>query len=281
MRGMIFTLRVKPQQPLDLSMLTPDRLATAGSLREIARIKLYVNGATARLDDVFSISGDDPEDIELRRTTGWATRIGAQMTRGRIRVNAQGGSHLGEGMRGGLIRVAGDCGDWLGCNMVNGRIEVNGNAGDYIGAGTRDSRHGMANGVLTVWGNAGHRSGMEMRRGIILIGGNAGDFSGAGMLAGSLLILGKCGRLPGYGMRRGSIMLGCKPEYMGSTMAPCGLLKMEYLRLFFKQLSLMGKRYRFLRNLGPEAYLYNGDTANQGKGELMVLLDQTRHTASE
>ena len=275
---MIFTLQVKPRQPLDLSALTPERLAAIGGPREIADTRLRLDGSMVRLGDVFSISGDNPEDVELRRTTEWATRIGARMTRGRVRVRAHGGSHLGEGMRGGIIRVTGNCGDWLGCDMINGRIEVGGNAGDYIGGGARDSKHGMANGLITVWGNAGHRSGQEMRRGMILIGGNAGDFSGAGMIAGSLLILGQCGKLPGYGMRRGSIILGRRPERLGSAMLPCGVLKMEYLRLLFKQLSLMGSRYRFFRDFGPEVSLYTGDAANQGKGEMMVLLNAPRNS---
>ena len=271
MKPMIFTLKNKPRQRLDLSALTPDRLSAAD---DIAAIEVVLGSTAARAGDLFSISGENPEHIELRRTTELVTRIGAEMTRGHISVKAHGGSYLGHKMRGGTIRVYGSCGDWLGCDMYWGRIDIEGDAGDYIGAGARTSMHGMRDGLITVWGNAGNRTGDKMRRGMIMIGGDAGDFGGAGMVAGTILILGKSGKLPGYGMKRGSIILGKRPDHIGATMANCGTLKMEYLRLFFKQLSRMGSRYRFFRNFGPEVRLYTGDLANDGKGEVMVLLNR-------
>ena len=273
---MIFTLTKKPRQPLDLSALTPDTLLAAGNSRDIAGIELLLGSIKVNVGDLFSIKGENPEDIELRRTTEQVTRVGARMSRGRITVKVHGGSYLGYGMKGGTIKVAGNCGSWLGCDMNWGRIEVDGNAGDNIGAGTRNSMHGMRDGLITVWGNAGHRIGDRMRRGMVMIGGDAGDFTGVGMIAGTILILGKSGKLPGYGMKRGSIILGKRPEQIGSTLVDSGFLKMEYLRLFFKQLSRMGSRYRFFRNFGPEVRLYAGDIANHGKGELMVLLNASK-----
>lgn len=276
MKPMIFTLTEKPRQLLDLSALTPDTLSAARNSRQIANTKLVLGSTKINAGELFSISGENPEDIELRRTTELVTRVGAHMSGGRITVKAHGGSYLGYRMKGGTIRVTGNCSDWLGCDMSWGRIEVDGDAGDHIGAGSRDSMHGMRDGLITVWGNAGHRTGDKMRRGMIMVGGTAGNFSGAGMIAGTILILGKSGRLPGYGMKRGSIILGRKPEQIGNTLVDTGVLKMEYLRLFFKQLSRMGSRYRFFRNFGPEVRLYAGDMANNGKGEIMILLNAHR-----
>ena len=273
MKPMIFTLMEKPRQPLDLSPLTPDTLVNASNCEQAAKIRLSLGATKISAGDLFSITGENPDDIELRRTTAQVTHVGAHMSQGRVSVKAHGGSYLGYGMKGGSIRVAGNCGDWLGCNMHWGRIDVDGDAGDYIGGGLRGSLYGMRDGLITVWGNAGRRLGGKMRRGMIMVHGSAGDFAGAGMIAGTILILGKSGKLPGYGMKRGSIILGKTPEQTGSTLINCGVLKMEYLRLFFKQLSRMGKRYRFFRNFGPEVRLYAGDTANNGKGELMVLLN--------
>ena len=272
MKPMIFTLREKPRQTLDLSALTPDSLAAAGGKRRIKNIQLPLGPAKVPLGDVFSLSGDNPEDIELRRTTERVVRIGAAMTRGRITVKAHGGDELGCRMKGGAIRVAGDCGNRLGCNMSWGRIEVEGNAGDYVGGGAPTATRGMTDGLITVWGNAGNRVGDKMRRGMILVAGEVADFTGAGMIAGTIVALGKSGKLPGYGMKRGSIILGKRPGQLGATLSDCGILKMEYLRLFFKQLSRMGSRYRFFRDFGPEVHLYAGDMANGGKGELMVLI---------
>ena len=273
MKPLIFTLKKKLQRRLDLSALTPDRLAAA---HEPAEIELEYGASPVRAGELFSISGEDAGHIELRRTTALVTRIGAHMTQGQISVKSHGGSYLGYRMRGGTIKVNGDCGDWLGCDMDWGRIDVEGDAGDYIGAGTRTGMYGMRDGLITVWGNAGNRIGEKMRRGMIMIGADAGDFSGACMVAGTILILGKSGKLPGYGMKRGTIILGRRPDRIGATLANCGVLKMEYLRLFFKQLSRMGSRYRFFRNFGPEVRMYTGDTANNGKGEIMVLLNAAR-----
>ncbi len=273
MKPLIFTLKKKLQRRLDLSALTPDRLAAT---HDPAEIELEYGASRVRAGELFSISGEDAGNIELRRTTALVTRIGAHMTQGQISVKAHGGSYLGYRMRGGTIRVNGDCGDWLGCDMDWGRIDVEGDAGDYIGAGTRTGMYGMRDGLITVWGNAGNRIGEKMRRGMIMIGADAGDFSGACMVAGTILILGKSGKLPGYGMKRGTIILGRRPDRIGATLANCGVLKMEYLRLFFKQLSRMGSRYRFFRNFGPEVRMYTGDTANNGKGEIMVLLNAAR-----
>ena len=270
MKPLTFTLKQPPRLQLDLSALIPERLAAADN---IADLQLSYGARPARIGSLFTISGENREQIELRRTTELVTRIGARMTRGDIRVRAHGGSYLGEGMQGGSIRVNGSCGDGLGCDMRWGRIDIEGDAGDYIGAGARSSAFGMLDGLITVWGNAGNRLGEKMRRGMIMIGGDAGDFSGTGMVAGTVLILGKSGKLPGYGMKRGSIILGKRPEQIGATMSSCGALKMEYLRLFFKQLSRMGSRYRFFRKFGPEVRLYTGDLANDGKGEIMVLLN--------
>lgn len=256
---------------MDLSALTPDRLSDA---ENIADVELNYGARPISAGDLFSISGEDTKRIELRRTTDLVTRIGAQMTRGHISVKAHGGSHLGFGMKGGAITVKGAVGDWLGCDMQWGRIEVEGDAGDHIGAGTHTGGCGMQDGLITVWGNAGSRIGEKMRRGMIVIGGDAGDFCGAGMVAGTILVLGKSGKLPGYGMKRGTIILGRRPDRIGSSLASCGTLKMEYLRLFFKKLTLMGNRYRFLRNYGPEVRLYTGDLANNGKGEVMLLLSR-------
>ena len=115
---MIFTLKKKPQRRLDLSALTPDRLSATDN---IAGLELVYGSRPVRTGDLFYISGDDPEHIELRRTTELVTRIGDRMTRGHINVKAHGGSYLGHGMRGGTIRVNGSCGDWLGCDMHWGR----------------------------------------------------------------------------------------------------------------------------------------------------------------
>lgn len=273
MKPMILTLLEKPQQQLDLSALTPDSLVQAGNKKQIAALKLKLGNKKIAVGELFDITGNDVDNIELRRTTNKVCNIGQGMTRGKITVKAHAGDFLGQKMQGGVIHVHGNCGDWLGCDMHWGKIEIDGDAGDNIGKGSHSSSHGMHDGLITVWGNAGDRIGERMRRGMIMVAGDAGDYIGANMVAGTMLVLGKIGNLPGYGMKRGTIIMGHKPELIGDSMASCGSLKMEYLRLFFKQLSRMGSKYRFFKQYGPEVHRYAGDMANNGKGELLILLN--------
>ncbi|MGI9229175.1 MAG: formylmethanofuran dehydrogenase subunit C [Gammaproteobacteria bacterium] len=269
MTPMVFTLLEKPQQQLDLSVVTPDRLARAG--KRIAALEARLGGRKTALGDLFRISGSDPQNIELRRTTDKVCRIGYAMSEGSITVKSHGGSLLGENMHGGAIRVGGDCGDWLACDMHGGSIEVAGDAGDYLGNGSHNSIRGMGDGCITVWGNVGDRIGGKMRRGTIIVAGTAGDYTGANMIAGTIIILGKSGNLPGYGMQRGSIILAARPHGIGDTMLSCGRLKMAFLQLLFKQLSSMGGKYLRFKKYRDEAHRYAGDMANAGKGELLVL----------
>ncbi len=269
MSRMIFTLLSKPDKTLDLSVLTPDLLARAGDRHAIAALKVRLGNEKIRIGELFTLQGNDANDIEIRRTNEYVQRIGYGMTKGRITVKSHAGDYLGEAMQGGSIHVHGHCGNWLGWQMRWGRIEVMGDAGHAIGCG----RHGMDDGLITVWGNAGDRAGQKMRRGMILIAKDAGDYTGANMIAGTVVVLGKCGHLPGYGMKRGTIIMQSAPALMGAGMVSCGHLKMAYLRLFFKQLSRMGSRYRRFKHYGPEVHRYAGDMAENGKGELLVLLN--------
>ena len=267
MRPMTFTLAGTPRWKLDLSPLTPERLARLGGDKtRISALKITHGGRETTLGEWFQIGGEDVSHIELRRTGERVSRIGENMRRGRITVRAHGGGLLGRNLSGGVIRVHGDCGEQPGRGMRGGAIEIGGDCGERPGAGMRGGR-------ITVWGDAGGRIGDTMRRGTIIVAGAAGDYIGANMTAGTILILGRCGSLPGYGMRRGSILLGGRPPLLGDTMASCGDLKMEYLRLFFKQLASLGGAYRRFEDYGPEVHRYAGDLANAGKGELLILLN--------
>ena len=70
MSGVRLTLTAPPRQRIDLSALTPDRLAGMG-LKEIAAMKLHVGNRAERLDSLFEISAlkgaDDLPRVELRQ----------------------------------------------------------------------------------------------------------------------------------------------------------------------------------------------------------------------
>jgi formylmethanofuran dehydrogenase subunit C len=104
-----------------------------------------------------------------------------------------------------------------------------------------------------------------------VIKGDTDHYCGSRMLAGTILVLGGVGTSPGLGMRRGTLVLASRPSHIAATFNSCGILKVEFLRLLFKQLSSMHNRLKFLKDFGPEAERFVGDMALGGKGELVVL----------
>ena len=272
MKPLTLTLRHQPGTWLDMSPLTPDRLAGMKGAA-LHRLRLRIGRDTARLTDLFDVEGSRTDLIRIRRTIPLMTRIGADMTRGAIEVRGHGGHLLGASMRGGSISVNGNTGNATAAGMAGGSIHVSGNAGDFLGTALPGETHGMSDGRVIIRGSTGARLGDTMRRGTILVLGNAGDFAGSHLIAGTLIILGRVGRHPGYGMRRGTIILGRRPKHVLATFRSCGNLKMEFLRLLFKQTASLDRRLGFFRAFGPEVHRYAGDAATGGQGELLVLLN--------
>src|ERR687884_588594 len=114
MAATLLRLRAEPDQRLDLSAITPERLHNL-SRHEIAALPIGTTRVPLRLADVFAV------------------RLGE-----RDRIRFKGGSErfdrLGAGLRAGEIRVEGDVGQAAGIGMSGGRIEIEGSAGPPAGA---------------------------------------------------------------------------------------------------------------------------------------------------
>lgn len=270
MKPLCFKLVRQPAFKVDLSSLTPDRLA-GKSLAEIRRIKLAAPGQSLCVADLFEVTGRDTQNIQIRRCTHMVRNIGKGMLQGDIDVHGHAGDYLGRHMQGGRITVSGNAGDWVASGMLSGRIDISGDVGDYVAAASPDERYGMADGLVTIWGSAGDRVGDRMRRGQILVYKDAGDYTGSRMIAGTILVLGRCGHYTGYRMKRGTIILRGSNQHLSPGFSSCGYLKMEFLRLLFKQTAKMGRRFAFFRDFGPEVHRYAGDLSCEGKGEIFIL----------
>ena len=120
MKPLTLTLKTTPAHCVDLSPLTPDRLADLG-LGAIRGIKLDVGRKGALVDDLFKVRGRDTSCIEIHRSCEKLVNIGAQMTSGTINVTGPTGDYLGHGMQGGTINVNGDTGT-LGGNGMSGGL---------------------------------------------------------------------------------------------------------------------------------------------------------------
>jgi formylmethanofuran dehydrogenase subunit C len=270
MKPLLFKLKSKPEFTLDVSPLTPDKLAGL-TLAKIKAINLSYGKQKIPVDKLFSVTGSDTDNIQLLNSTEKLICVGQNMSYGCIEVKGDVGNLTGQYMQGGTIRIEGNTGTWTGNSMENGHIEITGNTGDFLGSGLPGDPHGMSNGLIFIHGNAGDRVGDRMRRGMIIINGRAGDYCGSRMCAGTIIILDKAGKHSGFGMKRGTIILAKQPRHISATFKSCGNLKMQFLRLLFKQLSEMGAQFSVFNKYGPEVHRFSGDLASNGKGEILIL----------
>jgi formylmethanofuran dehydrogenase subunit C len=267
MTAITFTLQGKPDQRLDLSGLTPDRLAGL-SATEIAAVPVGTRRAKLLAGEAFRIAPGRTESVRLVGADGAFDRIGEGMTRGAIQVEGDAGAYAGRGMRGGTLVVRGRAGPWAGARMEGGRIDIHGDAGDFLGGAMPGEMQGMANGLIIVRGDAGARAGDRMRRGLIVIEGRAGDYAGSRMIAGTLAVMGGAGNLPGYQLRRGTIILGGESGEWTPTFIDCGSHDLVAARLVARSLRGHGALTAAERLAAGPARLFAGDMAVLGKGEI-------------
>lgn len=267
MSALTLTLKIAPQQRIDMAALTPDALA-GQSLAAIGDILLPYGKTRLRVADAFTLDGSDSGQIIIRNGHDKLDAVGARMRTGSITVEGNAGAYLGLQQRGGRITVKGSAGAFAACEMKGGEILIRGDAGDFLAGALPGSRKGMQGGLVIVGGNAGDRAADQMRRGIVLIEGNAGDYCAARMLAGTVGVLGTVGTHLGYGMRRGTVLLQSTPA-LHATLQDCGTHTLPFLSLMFKSFSGLPGRFATLDS--SRARRYAGDLAVDGKGEILVL----------
>ena len=267
MSALTFTLKIKPQQRMDCSPLTPDNLANK-SAADIAALELYSGRQKLRVDAVFAISGEDTSHIVINKSCNKLDYVGHDMKAGRVTVHGDVGSYLGFRMSGGEIVLHGNADAFAASGLSGGMIHIHGNVGDFLAAAIAGDRKGMQGGTVIVTGNAGDRVGDQMRRGILLIEGNVGSYCASRMLAGTIGVLGSVGSYIGYGMRRGTLLLTKTPA-LHATMQDCGLHTLPFLSLMFKSFGSLPTKFAKIDKTRVQRYA--GDIANDGKGEILVL----------
>jgi formylmethanofuran dehydrogenase subunit C len=255
-----------PGERLDLSMLTPARLAGLSRL-QIARLQIGAGSHCAAVGDIFKVSGTDVGSIVFEGSTPRFDKIGAGLSEGSIRVEGDAGSQTGRKMSGGLLTVNGNTGDHAGSGMTGGRFEINGNTGDYLGGPIAGEMTGMGGGLLVVRGRAADYAGDRLRRGVIAICKGCGDYAGYRMIAGTIAVSGRAGRLPGYLMKRGSLLFDRHPAGLSPTFVPCGEPDIAFSGLFDR--FLVREKIMNRPLLGDRPGRYGGDNAVSGKGEIL------------
>ncbi|MCU7892755.1 MAG: formylmethanofuran dehydrogenase subunit C [Candidatus Thiodiazotropha sp. (ex Ustalcina ferruginea)] len=149
MSALKLRLRQSIYQRIDMSPFTPQRLADM-TLADIARLPLWQGNQLVACGDLFTLSGDNPQDIVIQSDSDRLDEIGSGMTDGSIHVEGCAGSYLGRSMRGGSLFVTGDVGIAAGCNMSAGTLTIAGNTGDLLGGASTGERQGMCGGKIIV-----------------------------------------------------------------------------------------------------------------------------------
>lgn len=268
MTGCTLRLREPPAVPLDLSPLSPERVAGA-SASAIAAITLRYGNRSIPAGELFAIRGGAHADdiLVFEGTTSLCDRIGAGLARGRIRVLGDAGAEVGLGLRGGTIEVEGRVGVLAAAEARGGLLHVRGDAGERL-AGALPGSGGAAGVTVLVEGRAGPRAGEAMRRGLVILLGGCGDHVGLGLRGGSVIVAGPYGLRPGPGMRRGSILLLEGAVEPGPTFADAGVHELLWLAVLRRHLTGLG-----LPGLLPPRPVRRlvGDLADLGKGELLLF----------
>jgi len=263
---LVFELKGKPDQRLDLSPLTPARLKDLKP-KDIEALVVGTTREKLTVGDAFKVKGKDASALRFVGTDGRCDKIGGGLTEGEILVEGDAGAYLGAGMKGGKIEVTGSAGVLAGASMLRGSIAIAGDAGARAGGILVGETLGMKGGLLAIGGNAGAMVGERMRRGLVIVGGDAGDYAGARMIAGTILFKRKVGSYAGYGLRRGSLIFIEEPKDLLPTFGDCGVLEFDYLRLLECSFRESGKAIK----LGDRARRLMGDMSVLGKGEMLIL----------
>jgi formylmethanofuran dehydrogenase subunit C len=266
-KPLVFTLRERPDQRLDLSALVPQRLAGLAEA-DIEKIELQTTRRRVTVGDVFRLRMGEAGNIRIEGGCDRFDRIGQEMSGGQIVVDGDAGARAGRLMKDGRLEIRGGAGPWAASGMKGGAIEIAGDAGDRLGGPVAGETAGMRGGAVLVHGRAGERAGDRLRRGTIVVEGGAGAYAGSRMIAGTLVVLGRTGPLPGYLMKRGTIVLGEKSDEMSPTFIDCGVHDLVALRLMAAFMG--GLSVRAGKLIRRPLRRFAGDMATVGKGELFI-----------
>ncbi len=266
MSALTFKMKQRPDQRVDLSCLTPDRLAGVKA-KDIEALHIGTTRTKLCVGDLFKVSGDETSNIRFVDTDHRCDYIGSRFSEGQIVIDGDAGAYLGASMKGGTLTLKGDAGPYAGAAMSGGTLDIGGNAGERAGGVLVGEVHGMRGGRLIIRGDAGPMLAERMRRGIITVCGDAGDYAGARVVAGTIVLLGKVGRFAGYGCKRGTLIFKKEPKEILPTFADCGVIEFTYLTLLERHL----KEHDVKLRLPRRAQRLMGDMATLGKGEMLIL----------
>ena len=270
MSALTFTVKQETAQRVDMSPLVCHLLKDL-SATDIAAIELQNGKRKIRVDELFTVSGDDSQNIVIKKCYAKLDFIAKELQDGCMTVEGEAGAYFGMSMKSGQLTANGNVGLYAACEMKNGILTINGNAGDFLGAALPGNKQGMKGGTILVKGNVGQRAGDHMRRGNLLIEGNAGDYCGSRMIAGTIAVMGTTGRFLGYAMQRGTLLLWQQPQ-LSATFNDCGSHTLAFLPILFKSFKKLDSKFADDSAAFNRVQRYGGDMAEKGRAEVLVKL---------
>lgn len=261
-----FRLRGEPERRLDLSVLTPRRLA---GLDEVAvgRLRLAGGRGAPTVGDLFELSAGEADRVVIEGGSAWLDHVGAGLEAGSLVLEGDAGDFAGRAMSGGRLELRGSVGRLAASGMRGGAVEIAGDAGALLAGPAPGERTGMEGGVVLLRGSAGAQACDRLRRGLVVVEGDAGTHAASRMVAGTLVVCGRVGDAAGVLLRRGTVVLG------HATPAPDGFLPSGRTPGVFLSLLVAS-----LRPLSPAAaevaaravVRLLGDQAALGLGEMLL-----------
>lgn len=266
MSALTLKLRAPPDVRLDLSGITPAKLATLAQ-GEIERLAIGGGRKAIRLGDLFSVAGAPGDALVIEGSTDRVDGIGAGLEAGSILVEGNTGVYAARGMRGGRLDIRGHAGPYLASGLRGGLIVAE-SASDLLGAPRAGERYGMLGGTVVVRGDVGERAGDRMRRGAVIAKGRFGASAGSRMMGGTLWTETGFGAGPGPLMRRGTL-IAPHVERLLPTFGDAGMHDLTVLRLMSRYFAeTLGELAP--RPLPLQVRRIAGDLATIGKGEILL-----------
>ncbi|HEY5300178.1 MAG TPA: formylmethanofuran dehydrogenase subunit C [Acetobacteraceae bacterium] len=266
MSALRLVLRAPPEQRLDLSPLTPDRLVGL-STAMIERLGVGTTRAAVHVGDVFAVHDGDPATLVIEGGSERFDRVGEGMRAGALRLEGETGMRAGRALAGGHLAITGNVGPFAASGMTDGHMEIGGDAGAFLGGPLAGERAGMRGGIVVVRGRVGERAADRMRRGLIVVVGDTQRYAGSNMVAGTLIVCGQADETVGTLMRRGTIVLG-RPCLPAPTFIRAGDADPVFRRLLARAVAPLCAEAAMLAMAA--AHRFNGDMAAIGKGEVLM-----------
>jgi formylmethanofuran dehydrogenase subunit C len=266
MSALTLKLRAAPERRIDLTGITPARLARQ-SQAEIEGLAIGTGRRPVRLGDLFSVSGSLGDTLVIEGGSDRVDGVGAGLDAGTIVVEGAAGAYAARAMRGGRLDIRGTAGPYLASGLRGGLVTAQ-SAGDLLGAPRAGERYGMLGGTVVIAGDIGERAGDRMRRGMVIAKGRFGASAGSRMMGGTLWTETDFGAGPGPLMRRGTL-IAPSVERLLPTFGDAGMHDLNILRLINRYVA------ETLGDLAPHPIPLKvrriaGDLATIGKGEILL-----------